>query len=91
METFKKSIISSLGEHATTVLIDSNFGPNLISNFPKNCSPMMAYEADVYHISDTDRITKLPENISISDFAPDVIYLLSDPTVTRLKPFSIIF
>ena len=30
---------------------------------------MMAYEADVYHISDTDRITKLPDNISISDFS----------------------
>ena len=30
---------------------------------------MMAYEADVYHISDKDRITKLPENINISDFS----------------------
>ena len=30
---------------------------------------MMAYEADVYHISDSDRITKLPDNISIPDFS----------------------
>ena len=69
METFKRSIISCLGEYASTVLIDSTFGPSLISHFPKTCSPMMAYEADVYHISDKDRITKLPENLSISDFS----------------------
>ena len=67
--TFKRSIISILGQSASTVLIDSTFGPDLIQNFPKNCSPMMAYEADVYHISDKDRITKLPENINISDFS----------------------
>ena len=67
--TFKKSVISILGQSASTVLIDSTFGPDLIQSFPKNCSPMMAYEADVYHISDKDRITKLPENINISDFS----------------------
>ena len=69
LKTFKKSIISSLGDYASTVLIDSNFGPSLISSFPKKCLPMMAFEADVYHISDKDRITKLPDNISISDFS----------------------
>ena len=67
--TFKRSIISILGQSASTVLIDSTFGPDLINSFPSNCSPMMAYEADVYHISDKDRITKLPENINISDFS----------------------
>ena len=30
---------------------------------------MMAFEADVYHISDEDRITKLPDNIKVSDFS----------------------
>ena len=29
----------------------------------------MAFEADVYHISDEDRITKLPDNIKVSDFS----------------------
>jgi len=29
---------------------------------------MMAYEADVYHISDEDRITVLPDNLSVSDY-----------------------
>ena len=62
-------IITSLGQYATTILIDSEFGPHLISKYPKQCSPMMAFEADVYHISDEDRITKLPDNIKISDFS----------------------
>ena len=55
--SFKRSVISILGQSASTVLIDSTFGPDLIKSFPSNCSPMMAYEADVYHISDKDRIT----------------------------------
>ena len=69
LETFKKLIITSLGQYATTILIDSEFGPHLISKYPKQCSPMMAFEADVYHISDEDRITKLPDNIKVSDFS----------------------
>ena len=69
LETFKKLIITSLGQYATTILIDSEFGPQLISKYPKKCSPMMAFEADVYHISDEDRITKLPDNIKVSDFS----------------------
>ena len=69
LETFKKLIITSLGQYATTILIDSEFGPHLISKYPKQCSPMMAFEADVYHISDEDRITKLPDNIEVSDFS----------------------
>ena len=69
LETFKKLIITSLGQYATTILIDSEFGPHLISRYPKQCSPMMAFEADVYHISDEDRITKLPDNIKVSDFS----------------------
>ena len=69
LETFKKLIITSLGQYATTILIDSEFGPHLISKYPKKCSPMMAFEADVYHISDEDRITKLPDNIKVSDFS----------------------
>ena len=69
LETFKKLIITSLGQYATTILIDSEFGPHLISKYPLQCSPMMAFEADVYHISDEDRITKLPDNIKVSDFS----------------------
>lgn len=69
LETFKKLIITSLGQYATTILIDSEFGPHLISKYPQQCSPMMAFEADVYHISDEDRITKLPDNIKVSDFS----------------------
>ncbi len=69
LETFKKLIITSLGQYATTILIDSEFGAHLISRYPKQCSPMMAFEADVYHISDEDRITKLPDNIKVSDFS----------------------
>ncbi|MDG1936136.1 MAG: tagatose 1,6-diphosphate aldolase [Paracoccaceae bacterium] len=65
---FKRAILKSLGTEASTVLVDAALGPKLLHDYPKNCVPTMAYEADVYHISSEDRITILPENLSISDF-----------------------
>jgi tagatose 1,6-diphosphate aldolase len=66
--TFKRAVLTTLGPLATTVLVDATLGPRLLPDFPEGCTPMMAYEADVYRISDADRITVLPENLDLGDF-----------------------
>ncbi len=65
---FKRCVLSELGGSASTVLVDANCGPDLLTDYPVGCSPMVAYEADVYHISDDDRMTVLPDNIAIADY-----------------------
>ncbi|MCR9138584.1 MAG: tagatose 1,6-diphosphate aldolase [Alphaproteobacteria bacterium] len=65
---FKRSVLTILGPQATTVLVDATCGPDLLSDYPGGCEPMMAYEADVYHISDDDRVTVLPEGLAVSDY-----------------------
>jgi tagatose 1,6-diphosphate aldolase len=66
--TFKRAVLESLGPHASTVLVDAACGPDLIASYPQDCDPMLAFEADVYHISDDDRITVLPENFTVADY-----------------------
>lgn len=66
--TFKRSVLTVLGPQASTVLVDATCGPDLLADYPDGCAPMMAYEADVYHISDEDRITVLPDKLSVSDY-----------------------
>lgn len=66
--TFKRSVVEMLGPCASTVLVDANCGPDLLSSYPADCEKMLAYEADVYHISDQDRMTVLPDNITVSDY-----------------------
>ena len=66
--TFKRSVLTVLGPQASTVLINAACGPELLADYPDGCAPMMAYEADVYHISGEDRITVLPDNLSVSDY-----------------------
>ena len=66
---FKRAILETLGAGANTVLVDANLGPELLACYPKNCRKMLAYEADVYHISDDDRITVFPENLQVEDYA----------------------
>jgi tagatose 1,6-diphosphate aldolase len=65
---FKRAVLTTLGTTATTVLVDAECGPDLIAAYPQGCAPMMAYEADVYHISTTDRITVLPQHMTVADF-----------------------
>ncbi len=67
--TFKRAVVSALGPYASTVLVDACLGPGLLDEYPVGCTRMMAYEADVYHVSDADRITILPEKLNISDFS----------------------
>ncbi|WP_299949922.1 tagatose 1,6-diphosphate aldolase [uncultured Ruegeria sp.] len=68
--TFKRIVVETLSPDATTVLVDANLGRMLLPAFDPACVKMLAYEADVYHIADEDRITKLPENLSIADYPP---------------------
>jgi len=66
--TFKRAVLETLGPDASTVLVDATCGPDLLAAYPENCTPMLAFEADVYHISDDDRITVLPDNFTVEDY-----------------------
>lgn len=65
---FKEIVLQVLGREATTVLLDAEYGPQLLCSYPEGCAPMIALEADVYQISDDDRITRLPDNLKVADF-----------------------
>lgn len=66
--TFKRAVLETLGPEASTVLVDATCGPDLLDAYPESCAPMVAFEADVYHISDADRITVLPDNFTVEDY-----------------------
>ncbi len=66
---FKRIVVETLSPDASTVLVDAALGRDLLPSYDPSCTRMLAYEADVYHIADEDRITKLPEGLSISDYA----------------------
>lgn len=65
---FKSIVVETLSPDATTLLVDSQYGRQLLPLYDANCLRMLAYEADVYKISDDDRITALPENLKVADF-----------------------
>lgn len=65
---FKRIVVETLSPDATTVLVDAALGRELLGSYDPACTKMLAYEADVYHIADEDRITKLPDNLSVADF-----------------------
>ncbi len=67
--TFKRIVVETLSPDATTLLVDSVYGRELLGSYANSCTKMLAYEADVYKISDEDRITALPENLKVPDFA----------------------
>ncbi|MBI1173103.1 tagatose 1,6-diphosphate aldolase [bacterium] len=66
--TFKRIVAATLSRRATTLLVDSHFGRALLPAIQPPCRPMLAYEADVYRITNEDRITVLPENLMVSDY-----------------------
>ena len=66
--TFKRIVVETLSPEATTVLVDAALGRDLLGAYDPACIRMLAYEADVYHIADEDRITRLPEDLSIADY-----------------------
>jgi len=66
--TFKRIVVETLSPDASTVLVDAALGRELLPAYAPACVKMMAYEADVYHIADEDRITKLPDDLRIADY-----------------------
>ena len=66
--TFKRIVVETLSPDATTLLVDAALGRELLGSYDSACIKMLAYEADVYHIADEDRITKLPENLHVADY-----------------------
>ena len=76
LSTFKRAVLEVLGPQSSTVLLDATCGPNLLANYPAGCSPMLAFEADVYHMSDEDRVTVLPTNLKVSDYPKMGVNLL---------------
>lgn len=66
--TFKRIVVETLSRDATTLLVDASYGRDLMGSYADGCTKMLAYEADVYQISDEDRITALPDNLKVSDF-----------------------
>jgi len=69
LAVFKRCVLQVLGTGASTALVDAQLGAELLSYYPDGCARMLAYEADVYHISDEDRITVLPAHLKPSDYA----------------------
>lgn len=65
---FKRAVLETLGPDASTVLVDATCARDLLGHYPEGCARMVAFEADVYHISDDDRITVLPEGLEVSDY-----------------------
>lgn len=65
---FKRIVVEKLSPDATTVLVDAALGRELLLSYDAGCTRMLAYEADVYQIDDDDLITKLPDNLSVSDY-----------------------
>ncbi len=91
---FKRAVMTTLGPEATTILVDAAHGPRLLPDCPAPCLPMMAYEADVYRINDTDRITVLPDGLAVADYPGLGVRLLKfflwyapddDPTLNARK------
>ena len=68
LRRFKLAVVRALGPGATTLLLDASLGPGLLSDIPPDCEPMLAWEADVYHIRDDDRVTVPPDDLAIADF-----------------------
>lgn len=65
---FKRIVVETLSPDASTVLVDAHYGRELLPHYDAQCMKMLAYEADVYKISDEDRITALPDNLTVSDY-----------------------
>jgi tagatose 1,6-diphosphate aldolase len=65
---FKRIVVETLSPDATTLLVDASYGRDLLPHYDAGCTRMLAFEADVYKISDEDRITALPANLEVSDF-----------------------
>lgn len=66
---FKRIVADTMSRAATTLLVDAEYGRDLLASIRAPCVPILAYEADVYRIADEDRMTVLPDDLRISDYA----------------------
>jgi tagatose 1,6-diphosphate aldolase len=66
--TFKRCVVRALSPIASTVLVDAQLGPDLLADFAPGCAPMLAFEADVYRISNEERITVVPDDLGVEDY-----------------------
>jgi len=98
LKTFKRIVVETASPLATTLLVDSNYGPQLLPHMAPSCIPMLAFEADVYHIADEDRITRLPDDLSVEQFpalgAPVLKFFLyygpNDPAELNQRKFDLV-
>lgn len=67
--TFKKAVVECLSPEASMLLVDAEYGRDLLPHFDPACEKLLAYEADVYRINTPERITALPDNLTIADYA----------------------
>lgn len=95
---FKRIVVETLSPEATTLLVDAEYGAALLPHFDASCIKMLAFEADVYNISDEDRITALPNNLKISDYpamGADILkfflyYGPNDPAELNQRKFDLV-
>ena len=66
---FKKAVVECLSPDASVLLVDAEYGRRLLPHFDPACAKLLAYEADVYRIATSERITVLPDNLSVADYA----------------------
>lgn len=66
--TFKRAVVRALSPMASTLLVDATLGPSLLPDYAPGCAPMMAFEADVYRIDSAERITVLPDDLTVADY-----------------------
>ena len=67
--TFKRMVTQHLSPHASTLLVDAQYGEALLPYIDPSCLPMLAYEADVYQISQQDKVTPFPDHLTLADYA----------------------
>lgn len=66
---FKRCVVEALSPEASMLLVDADYGRELLPYYHPACEKLLAYEADVCHIAETDRITVLPRDLSVADYA----------------------
>lgn len=67
--TFKKAVVECLSPEASVLLVDAEYGRELLPHYDPACEKLLAYEADVYRINTPERITALPDNLKVADYA----------------------
>lgn len=65
---FKRAVVECLSPAASMMLVDAEYGRRLLPFVDSSCDRLLAYEADVYRISGSERMTVLPDNLSVAEY-----------------------